>query len=486
MENQRPHVAFFPWHGMGHLIPLVEFAKRLTLNYGFSVTFIIPKWMTGVSHSQIAYMQGLASSAEGMIQFLELPGAEIEGGHPNMDTRSHLSLLMEKTKIFLEAALRTFPFPLCAFITDIFSTAMFDVTAKLDIPSYIFFTSSASLLCIMLYLPTLLQEIEISFKDVDFPIKVPGLPPIPGRCLPSHLQDRSDIVSFNRFLQHSSRLREARGILINTCHDMEAEQVKALVEGKVLSSSQVPSIYPVGPIVCSSRLESEPHEKCLKWLDGQPASSVLFVAFGSRGTLSDDQIRELALGLEASGQRFLWALRRPPPPSIQSGNSVSTMSAEEDMRHLLPEGFENRTKDRGLVVPSWVPQIPVLSHPSTGGFLSHCGWNSALEGILYGVPLIAWPLVADQKMNAFLLVKEGLAIEVNNGCDGLVSKEEVEKTVRDLMEGDGRVKLKKRARELMEKAKNALVEGGSSYNSMATVAAVWKKLDGQDAGGSQK
>jgi hypothetical protein len=116
---------------------------------------------------------------------------------------------------------------------------MFDVTSKLEIPSYIFFTSSASLLCIMLYLPTLVQKIEISFKDVDFPIEVPGLPPIPGIDLPSPLQDRSDI-SFNWFIQHSSRLHEARGILINTCQDMEPEQVKALVEGKVLSAAEMP------------------------------------------------------------------------------------------------------------------------------------------------------------------------------------------------------------------------------------------------------
>jgi len=479
MESQRPHVAIFPWHGMGHLIPLVEFAKRLTLNHAFSVTFIIPKWMTAVSPGQIAYMQRLASSAVGAIDFLELPGVEIEGDHPNMNIRTRMSLLMEETKILVEDALRSFRFPVCAFIADPFATAMLDVTAKLKIPSYIFFTSSASLLCILLYLPTLAQEIEISFKDVDFPIEVPGLPPIPGRDLPSHLQDRSDNVSFNLSIQHSSQLREARGILINTFQDIEAEQVKALLEGKVLSAAEMPSIYPIGPIVSSSRLESESDkEECVEWLDGQPASSVLFVSFGSRGTLSDDQIKELALGLEASGQRFLWALLNPPPSSIQCENSVSTTSAEPDMRLLLPEGFENRTKDRGLVVHSWVPQIPVLSHPSTGGFLSHCGWNSTLESILHGVPLIALPLISDQRTNAFLLVNEAVAIEAKNGPDGLVSKEEVERVARELMEGDGGVKIKKRVRKLMEKAKNALVEGGSSYNSMATVAAVWKELDG--------
>jgi len=469
-QSQKPHVAIFPGPGSGHLIPLLEFAKRLTVNHGFFVTFITAKWMAATSR------QIPPSSSAGMIRFIELPDVQIEGDHAEMNFVSRRTLLMEKTKILVEDALRSFSFPVCAFITDFFCTEMLDVASKLEIPSYIFFTSSASLLCIMLYLPTLLQKIEISFKDVDFPIKVPGLPPIPGIDMPSPLQDKSDIL-FNWFIQHSFRLHEARGFLINTCRDMEPEQVKALMEEKVLSAAEMrPSIYTVGPLISSSLLESDDNydkEGCLKWLDRQPASSVLFVAFGSKGTLSDNQIRELAFGLEESGQRFLWVLRKEPPPPIQS-----TVTAEADTRELFPEGFESRTKDRGLVVHSWAPQIPVLSHPSTGGFLSHCGWNSTIESISHGVPMIAWPLVAEQRMNAFLLVKEmKVAIEAKKGPDGLVSRQEVERAARELMEGDGGMKIKKRMGELKETANNALAEGGSSYNAMAAVASVWKEMD---------
>jgi len=246
------------------------------------------------------------------------------------------------------------------------------------------------------------------------------------------------------------------------------------MEEKVLSAAEMrPSIYTVGPLISSSLLESDDNydkEGCLKWLDRQPASSVLFVAFGSKGTLSDNQIRELAFGLEASGQRFLWVLRKEPIPP-----SDSTMTAEADTREVFPEGFESRTEDRGLVVRSWAPQIPVLSHPSTGGFLSHCGWNSTIESISHGVPMIAWPLVAEQRMNAFLLVKEmKVAIEAKKGPDGLVSRQEVERAARELMEGDGGMKIKKRMGELKEAANNALAEGGSSYNAIAAVASVWK------------
>lgn len=395
MESHGPHVAIFPAAGMGHLIPMVALAKSLALHHGLSVAFITPKWMTAYPRQSLYMQRVVSSAAVDKLRFIELPDVEIDGDVTEMTRRIRTSLQMEKTKSFLEDALRSSSFRFCAFITDMFCTTMFDVTSKLEIPSYMFFTSPASLLCLMLYLPALVEKIDTSFKDVDFPIEVPGIRPIAGTDMPSPVLDRSDEIEFNWFLQHRSRFHEARGILINSCEDMEVEPIKALVEGKILGAAEMPSIYPVGPIISSSLLSSDEaveDNECLKWLDHQPASSVLFVAFGSRGTLSDDQVRELALGLEASGQRFLWALRGSAP-------NVST-TAEADISDLLPEGFESRTRDRGLVVPSWAPQTPVLSHPSTGAFLSHCGWNSSIESILHGVPMIAWPLFGEQRMTA--------------------------------------------------------------------------------------
>lgn len=468
-QRQKPHVAIFPGFGSGHHIPLLQLAKQLTVYHGFSVIFFTAKWMGASPH------QTPPSSSGGMIRFIELPDVQIEGDHDaGTSFLVRIPLLLEKANILVEDALTSFPFPVCAFIIDVFGIPMLDVASKLEIPSYIFFPSAASILCITLYSPTLAHSIEICFKDVDFPIEVPGLPPILGIDLPSPLQDRSDI--FNWFIQRSLRLHEACGILINSCQEIEPEQVKALKEGKVLSvPEKQPSIYAVGPLISSSLSESDDNyerEGCLKWLDRQPASSVLFVSFGSRGTLSENQIRELALGLEASGQRFLWVLRREPPPPTES-----TMTAGAEMRDVLPEGFETRTEDRGFVVDSWAPQIAVLSHPSTGGFLSHCGWNSTIESILHGVPMIAWPLFAEQKTNAFFLVKQmKVATEAKKGADGLVKREEVERAAREVMEGDGGMEMKKRMEELMGKARDAVAEGGSSYNALAAVASVWKEM----------
>ena len=287
-QRQKPHVAIFPGFGSGHHIPLLELAKRLTVYHGFFVAFFTAKWMDDSPHHT------LSSSSRGMIRFIELPDVQVEGDHAKMNIFVRMPLLLEKAKILVQDALISFSFPIRAFIISFFDAPMLDFASKLEIPAYIFSTSGASLLCIMLYLPTLVHNIQISFKDVDFPIEVSGLSPIPEIDLPNPLLDRSDI-SFNWFIQHSLRLQEAHGILINTCQDMEPEQIKALKEGKVLSAAEMtPSIYPVGPLIASSQSESEEKfekEGCLKWLDRQPTSSVLFVSFGSRGTLSENQIR---------------------------------------------------------------------------------------------------------------------------------------------------------------------------------------------------
>jgi UDP:flavonoid glycosyltransferase YjiC (YdhE family) len=111
----------------------------------------------------------------------------------------------------------------------------------------------------------------------------------------------------------------------------------------------------------------------VRWLDAQPASSVVYVALGSKAPLRVEKVHELALGLELAGTRFLWALKKP------SG------SGDAD---VLPPGFEERTRGRGLVAMGWFPQVSILAHGSVGAFLTHCGWNSTIEGVQYGHPLI--------------------------------------------------------------------------------------------------
>jgi hydroquinone glucosyltransferase len=126
--------------------------------------------------------------------------------------------------------------------------------------------------------------------------------------------------------------------------------------------------------------------------------SVLYVYFGSGGTLSTEQTTELAAGLEASEQKFLWVVHFPSDKDRSAGY-FGTSSAEhgnDDPLSYLPEGFVERTSGTGLAVPLWAPQVEILNQPAVGGFLSHCGWNSTLESAAAGVPMVAWPLFADQ------------------------------------------------------------------------------------------
>jgi hydroquinone glucosyltransferase len=212
-------------------------------------------------------------------------------------------------------------------------------------------------------------------------------------------------------------------------------------------------------------------------LDKQQPCSVLYVSFGSGGTLSLEQIVELALGLESSNHKFLWVARAPSSSSSSAAYFSNSAQNDVDLSQFLPPGFMERTKEQGMVIPSWAPQIQILSHRSIGGFLSHCGWNSILESVMHGVPLITWPLFAEQRMNAVLLsegLKVGMRPRVNE--NGIVERVEVAELIKCLMEGKEGGKLHNRMNKLKENAINALKECGSSTKTLSQLAVKWRNL----------
>jgi hydroquinone glucosyltransferase len=194
---------------------------------------------------------------------------------------------------------------------------------------------------------------------------------------------------------------EANTILVNTFDTVEPEVITVLRQPK----TRRPQVYPVGPLIFKADNNNDakpPRVACLEWLDRKQARSDIFVSFGSSGALPTEQIRELALGLELSEQRFLWVVWSPSNDGSLSGNYHDSESKKDPFAYL-PEGFLERTKDMGLVVPSWASQIEVLAHVATGGFLTHCGWNSTLESLVHGLPMVAWPLFVEQRLNAVML-----------------------------------------------------------------------------------
>jgi len=188
---------------------------------------------------------------------------------------------------------------------------------------------------------------------------------------------------------------------------------------------------------------------------------VLYISFGSENSISIAQIEELAMGVEASGAKFVWVLRTPS----DIGSKAFSSALE-----FLPEGFHARMveRDQGIIILGWAPQLGILGHPSTGGFLSHCGWNGVLETTTMGVPMIAWPLYAEQHFNTKFVVDEiqiGLEAPKRIEQNWLVTRDDVERIVKVLMAEEKGRELKKRVTELKEAARAAVAEGGSSQKN---------------------
>ncbi|KAL0449263.1 UNVERIFIED_CONTAM: 7-deoxyloganetic acid glucosyl transferase [Sesamum latifolium] len=247
------------------------------------------------------------------------------------------------------------------------------------------------------------------------------------------------------------------GLILNSFEDLE---------GPILDQIRkpIPNLYSIGPLHThlKARLESQKCEELslpsssfyeedhssISWLDSQPAKSVLYVSFGSITLLTRDELLEFWYGLVNSWHKFLWVMR---PDSIVGDNKDNPIPAE------LEEG----TKERGYLV-GWVPQNEVLAHPSVGAFFTHSGWNSTLEGIAAGMPMICWPYFADQTINSrFISDVWKVGLDMKDSCDRVI----VEKMVRDIMEVR-RDEFLERALHMAELGKKAINEGGTSYTNM--------------------
>uniref|UniRef100_A0AAN0N640 Glycosyltransferase n=1 Tax=Malus domestica x Pyrus communis TaxID=28521 RepID=A0AAN0N640_9ROSA len=459
-KSQTPHIAILPTPGMGHLIPLAEFAKRLVHRHNFTVTFVVP--CDGLpTKAQKSVLEALPTAIDHVflppVCFDDLPqGSKIETiisltvARSLGSFRDALSSLASRTK-------------LVGLVVDLFGTDAFDVAKEFNLSNYIFFPSTAMTLSLFLYLPKLHETVSCEYRDLSDPVTIPGCIPIPGSELLDPVQDRRD-EAYKWLLHHTKRYRLADGIMVNSFTELEPGALKALQE----KEPGKPPVYPVGPLVKMDfgGVLDDQSSKCLKWLDEQPRGSVLYVSFGSGGTLSYDQINELALGLEMSGQRFLWVVRSPSDHAANT--AYFTVHSKNDPLEFLPEGFLDRTQGRGLVVPNWAPQAHILSHESIGGFLTHCGWNSTLESVVNGVPLIAWPLFAEQKMNAFMFTKDlKVALRPKPDEHGLVGREEIAMVVQALMQGEEGKRLRNRMKELEDAGAKALSENGASTKALS-------------------
>lgn len=269
---------------------------------------------------------------------------------------------------------------------------------------------------------------------------IPGVRSIAPTDLPSYLQAEDDInTTVHRIVERCfSDAKKADFVLCNTVEELEQETITALQKNQ--------PFYSIGPVFSKNRVSTSlwPESDCTQWLSTKPRGSVLYVSFGSYAHTTKHVIEEVANGLLLSGVNFIWVLR----PDIVSS----------DHPEILPVGFERRVEGRGLVVP-WCCQMEVISHASVGGFLTHCGWNSILESISCGVPLICYPLLTDQFTNRKLVVDD-LKIGINL-CDkkSTPSRKGVAERINYLMRSE---EIRQKIKEVGKILVNAWGNEGSS------------------------
>lgn len=252
-------------------------------------------------------------------------------------------------------------------------------------------------------------------------------------------------------------LKSSKGTIYNSCRPIEGTYLDLLEKEEVSKGNR---LWAIGPLDMGGKVDkktnSSSKHKSIEWLDKQTSNSVLYVSFGTTTSMKEEEIKKLAMGLEQSGQKFIWVLR-----DADAGNIF-----EGDIRRAeLPSGFEERLKEVGLVVRDWAPQVQILSHPSTGGFMSHCGWNSCLESLTMGVPIIGWPMHSDQPFNAFFLANVlgvGLTIKKRGDDKEQVTSSAIAEAVRTLIASEEGEAIRKKAKDLGGAVSYAVKEGGVS------------------------
>ncbi|KAJ4806369.1 Glycosyltransferase [Rhynchospora pubera] len=332
----------------------------------------------------------------------------------------------------------------------------------MSIPAYLFTPFGASTAAFFFNLLEFDATSSLSLRDFgNDPINFPGLPPVLASDCPIFVVERGS--DYKSAMENFRDIVKSDGILMNTFESLEPKAISALREGLCVPSFNMPPVYSIGPLVTETQeKETKERNESLKWLDSQPKGKVVFLCFGSMGGFPLDQIKQIAIGLENSGQRFLWVVK--VNVNMDPRNIFNTSMAEFELDQILPEGFLDRTKDRGMVVKTWAPQIQVLHHESVGGFVTHCGWNSILEAVTAGKPMVCWPLYAEQRLNKAVLVdhETRLGVSVEGYDHEMVDAEEVESKIRWLMEGEGSKLLKESIKAMKDKAGESLTEAGPS------------------------
>ncbi|KAM4106924.1 hypothetical protein ACJW30_04G099700 [Castanea mollissima] len=438
----QPHVLVVPFPAQGHVAPFMKFSHRI-VDHGIKVTFVSPEFI----HERLKTTMPMKSP----IRLVSFPDGLEPGDDPNDTiklTNSFLDVMPGHFKDLIEKISESDDERISCVITDGMVVPALEVAEKMGIKMAVLCPAGPATLATVLSIPKLIQDGIIDTRGTPLKNELiwlsKDIPAWTSTKLPWSCpgDSKSQEFLFGLVIRMNHFVKQCNWLLCNSFYELDS-----------LALNLIPEIMPVGPLLLANQSGSHigsfwPEDStCLSWLDKQPVGSVIYASFGSTSTFSQQQLDELALGLELIGQPFLWVARSD--------------IINETLTEFL-YGFRTRIADRGRII-NWAPQEQVLAHPSTACFLSHCGWNSTLEGISMGVPFLCWPYFTDQFQNKSYICdvwKVGLGL--NPDENGIITRHEINIKIKTLLFDDG---IKTNALKLKEMAKKSVTEGGSSFKN---------------------
>ncbi|MCO5599487.1 hypothetical protein L7F22_053591 [Adiantum nelumboides] len=366
---------------------------------------------------------------------------------------------MKSPLLSLLRSLKQYP-PVSCVIFGSFCPWAPSVAAETGIPCIFFWTQSATVFSIYYHAPLLISHGYFPYKDplagemqdASLIQYIPGVAPIHPANLPSifHASSLND-YDLQLVRTQFEALRETDAVIINSCPAIERDVFVAL-------QAKGFAVYLVGPLLPDldahgpkrTMLTTDTrNDQCLTWLDNQKERSVLYISFGSVFDPSVSDVNATALALKASRQPFLWA--------------INPRAASSDVLHMLPDNFMEETEEFGLTV-GWAPQLQVLAHENVAAFLTHCGWNSVLEGLSTGVPMLCLPTSSDQPTNGSLVVETWNAgISIKRGANGSVNCEDISKAMKKIVSD---LRIRASARKVKEILRDAVQAEGISHTHL--------------------
>ncbi|KAG2327984.1 hypothetical protein Bca4012_037022 [Brassica carinata] len=451
VKPARRRVLLVPVPAQGHISSMMQLAKTLH-SKGFSIT---------IAQTKFNYFSS-PSDDFADFQFVTIPESLPETDFENLRPGLFFLKLNKECRVSFKDCLSQLLLQqsnekISCVIYDEFMYFAKAAAKEFKLPNVIFSTMNATtFVCRTVFEKLNANNVLAPLKDSKGKENelVPGLHPLRYKDLPT--SKFAPLEKILKLYRHTVDIQAVSSVIINTTSCLESSSLSCLQQ-----QLDIP-IYPIGPLhmVASAPTSLlEENKSCIEWLNKQKRDSVIFVSLGSLALMETNEVMEMASGLDSSNQHFLWVIK---PGSIRGSEWMES----------LPEEFSRMVSGRGYVV-KWAPQKEVLAHPAVGGFWSHCGWNSTLESIGEGVPVICRPFSTDQKVNARYLDcvwRTGIQVE------GELDRGEVERAVKRLMVGEEGEEMRKRAVCLKEKLRASVRDGGSSHNSLHKFVQFMKSL----------